>query len=154
MVRQITGRVLANSIVKLGGLEIVPEDVDIVSLAEPEYGHEFVFVTGYPIGLRPFYHLRPDGDPSVTASFDLLWRGLEITTGAQLEHRYDRLTAQAREKSLDLAPIASYLNCFRYGVPPHGGFGLGLNRLLMELLGLSSIREATFLFRGPNRLTP
>jgi aspartyl-tRNA synthetase len=118
------------------------------------FGHEFVFATRYPIGVRPFYHLRPDDDPQVTASFDLLWKGLEVTTGAQREHRYSVLTAQAREKGMSLEPLADYLNCFRYGMPPHGGFGLGLNRLLMVMLGLDSIRETTFLFRGPNRLTP
>ena len=117
-------------------------------------GHEFAFVTGYPASVRPFYHLRPAGQPRLTASFDLLWKGLEITTGAQREHRYDVLVAQAAEKGLSPEPMRDYLNNFRYGCPPHGGFGLGLGRLLMTLLGLDSIRDATFLFRGPNRLTP
>jgi nondiscriminating aspartyl-tRNA synthetase len=124
------------------------------ALVAEETGHEFVFVTRFPIGARPFYHLRPDDDPSVTESYDLLWKGIEITTGAQREHRFDILTKQAAEKGMDTAPLTDYLNCFRFGTPPHGGFGLGLNRLLMVLLGLSSIREATFLFRGPGRLTP
>ena len=119
-----------------------------------ETGHEFAFVTGYPATVRPFYHRRPDGQPGLTASFDLLWQGLEITTGAQREHRYDVLLAQAAEKGLSPEPLRWYLDCFRYGCPPHGGFGLGLARLLMVLLGLDSIRDATFLFRGPNRLTP
>jgi aspartyl-tRNA synthetase len=119
-----------------------------------ETGHEFAFVTEYPASVRPFYHLRPAGKPELTASFDLLWKGLEVTTGAQREHRYDVLLAQAAEKGLSPEPMASYLDCFRYGCPPHGGFGLGLGRLLMALLGLESIRDATFLFRGPNRLTP
>jgi aspartyl/asparaginyl-tRNA synthetase len=117
-------------------------------------GHEFVFVTRYPASIRPFYHMRPAGHPDLTLSFDLLWRGLEITTGAQREHRYDVLLSQAAEKGLHPEPIRDYLNCFRYGCPPHGGLGLGLGRLLMVLLGLDSIRDATFLFRGPNRLTP
>jgi aspartyl-tRNA synthetase len=119
-----------------------------------ETGHEFAFVTEYPASVRPFYHMRQEGRPEVTASFDLLWQGLEITTGAQREHRYDVLLAQAAEKGLAPEPMRSYLDCFRYGCPPHGGFGLGLNRLLMVLLGLDSIRDATFLFRGPNRLVP
>jgi nondiscriminating aspartyl-tRNA synthetase len=123
-------------------------------LVQAEHGHEFVFVTDYPISARPFYHLRHEHSPQLTASFDLLWRGIEITTGAQREHRYDRLTAQAAEKGMELEPMASYLDCFKFGAPPHGGFGLGLNRLLMVLLGQSTIRETTFLFRGPNRLTP
>ncbi|MGH3294677.1 MAG: aspartate--tRNA(Asn) ligase [Trebonia sp.] len=119
-----------------------------------ETGHEFAFVTEYPASVRPFYHLRPAGKPHLTASFDLLWKGLEITTGAQREHRYDVLLAQAAAKGLAPDPMRWYLDCFRYGCPPHGGFGLGLGRLLMALLGLDSIRDATFLFRGPNRLTP
>jgi aspartyl-tRNA synthetase len=119
-----------------------------------ETGHEFAFVTEYPVSVRPFYHLRPDGKPELTASFDLLWKGLEITTGAQREHRYDVLLAQAAEQGLSAGPMSWYLDCFRYGCPPHGGFGLGLGRLLMVLLGLGSLRDATFLFRGPNRLTP
>ncbi|HEY0937764.1 MAG TPA: aspartate--tRNA(Asn) ligase [Trebonia sp.] len=119
-----------------------------------ETGHEFAFVTGYPASVRPFYHLRPVREPQLTASFDLLWKGLEITTGAQREHRYDVLLAQAAEKGLSPEPMRHYLDCFRYGCPPHGGFGLGLGRLLMGLLGLDSIRDATFLFRGPNRLAP
>ena len=117
-------------------------------------GHEFAFVTQYPASVRPFYHHRPAGSPELTDSFDLLWKGLEITTGAQREHRYDVLLAQAAEKGLSPEPMRSYLDCFRYGCPPHGGFGLGLGRVLMVALGLDSIREATFLFRGPNRLTP
>jgi aspartyl-tRNA synthetase len=85
---------------------------------------------------------------------ELLWKGLEITTGAQREHRHDVLLAQAAEKGLSPEPMRWYLDCFRYGCPPHGGFGLGLGRLLMVLLGLDSIRDATFLFRGPSRLIP
>jgi aspartyl-tRNA synthetase len=117
-------------------------------------GHEFIFLTELPAAVRPFYHMRPTDRPDLTCSFDLLWKGIEITTGAQREHRYDVLLKQAAEKGLDVRPLQSYLNCFRYGCPPHGGLGLGLGRLLMVMLGLDSIREATFLFRGPNRLTP
>ncbi|HXC84755.1 MAG TPA: aspartate--tRNA(Asn) ligase [Trebonia sp.] len=123
-----------------------------------ETGHEFVFVTEYPASVRPFYHMRPgspgSGEPDLTCSFDLLWKGLEITTGAQREHRYDVLVSQAAEKGLSTEPMRYYLDCFKYGCPPHGGLGLGLGRLLMAALGLDSIRDATFLFRGPNRLTP
>jgi aspartyl-tRNA synthetase len=117
-------------------------------------GHEFVFVTDFPASVRPFYHMRPPGRPDLTLSFDLLWRGIEVTTGAQREHRYGVLCAQAEEKGMDTGPLQDYLNCFRYGCPPHGGLGMGLSRLLMVMLGLGSIRDATFLFRGPNRLSP
>lgn len=117
-------------------------------------GHEFVFITYFPASVRPFYHMRPADRSDLTCSFDLLWNGLEITTGAQREHRYQVLTKQAAEKNMNLEPMADYLDVFRFGCPPHGGFGAGLNRMLMVLLGLGSIRDATFLFRGPNRLTP
>ncbi len=116
--------------------------------------HEFVFVTEFPSSIRPFYHHRPADDRAVTDSFDLLWNGIEITTGAQREHRYEVLVKQAAEKGIDVTPMSDYMNVFRYGTPPHGGFGLGLNRLIMVMLGMSSIRESTFLFRGPHRLTP
>ncbi len=117
-------------------------------------GHEFVFVTEYPLVVRPFYHMRPEGKPHLTKSFDLLWKGLEVTTGAQREHRYDVLVAQAREKGLSLEPIQYYLDCFRFGCPPHGGYGFGLTRMLMVMLGAKSVREVTYLYRGVNRLTP
>lgn len=119
-----------------------------------QFGHEFVFLTDYPSTVRPFYHMRYEDDPSKTKSFDLIWKGLEITTGAQREHRYEVLAAQAREKGLSLEPIQFYLDFFRYGCPPHGGFGFGLTRMLMIMLGISNVREVTFLYRGPNRLFP
>ena len=119
-----------------------------------DIGHDFLFVTAFPTSGRPFYHMRPADRPDLTLSYDLLWKGLEITTGAQREHRHEVLLRQVAEAGLSPEPMADYLNCFRYGCPPHGGFGLGLGRLLMILLGLESLREATFLFRGPNRLTP
>ena len=136
------------------------EDLDpegergIATHVAKQTGHEFVFVTCFPSSVRPFYHMRPADRPDLTLSFDLLWRGLEITTGAQREHRYDVLVSQAAEEGVNTEAMRDYLNCFRYGCPPHGGLGLGLGRLLMVLLGLDSIRDATFLFRGPNRLTP
>jgi nondiscriminating aspartyl-tRNA synthetase len=117
-------------------------------------GHEFVFVTGFPASVRPFYHMRPAGRPDLTLSFDLLWKGLEITTGAQREHRYEVLLKQAGQKGMSTEPMQWYLECFRYGCPPHGGLGMGLARVLMAMLGLDSIRDVVFGFRGPNRLTP
>jgi nondiscriminating aspartyl-tRNA synthetase len=136
------------------------EDIDgegermLSRLVAEKFGHQFVFLTDYPATIRPFYHMRPADNPAVTCSFDLIWNGLEVTTGAQREHRYDVLVAQAAEKGLSLEPIRHYVNCFRYGCPPHGGLGIGINRLLMKLLDLPSIREASLFFRGPNRLTP
>ncbi|HEX9503944.1 MAG TPA: aspartate--tRNA(Asn) ligase [Patescibacteria group bacterium] len=121
---------------------------------QDELGHEFVFVTDYPISVRPFYHMRHADNPTLTKSFDLLWKGLEVTTGAQREHRYYVLMEQVKEKGLNPEPIRSYLDCFRYGCPPHGGYGFGLTRMLMVMLGLKNVREVTYLYRGPNRLSP
>jgi aspartyl-tRNA synthetase len=119
-----------------------------------KYGNDYVFIKDWPITVRPFYHMRHEDNQALTKSFDLLGGGLEITTGAQREHRYDVLLKQAEEKGLHPEPIQFYLDFFRYGCPPHGGFGMGLNRFLMVLLRLTNVREATYLFRGPNRLTP
>jgi len=118
------------------------------------YGHEFVFVTDYATGIRPFYHKRHDDDATLTNSYDLLFNGVEISTGAQREHRVDVLVEQSKEKGLDPEELGFYLDFFRHGVPPHGGFGMGLQRVMMLLLHQPSIREVTYLFRGPNRLLP
>jgi len=119
-----------------------------------EYGHEFVFVTDYPVESRPFYHMRYDDRPDITKSFDLLWKGLEVTTGAQREHRYTVLYKQALEKGVSPKSIKHYLEFFKYGCPPHGGLGFGLTRMLMILLDMPNVREVTYVYRGPNRLTP
>jgi aspartyl-tRNA synthetase len=116
--------------------------------------HQFVFVTDYPKEVRPFYHMRHSDNPELTKSFDLLFNGLEITTGAQREHRYDVLVKQAKEKGLKLGPIQFYLNFFKYGCPPHGGLGFGPTRFLMQMLGLNNVREVTYLYRGVKRLEP
>ncbi|MFI1064629.1 amino acid--tRNA ligase-related protein [Streptomyces spororaveus] len=122
----------------------------IAAHMKEQTGHEFAFITHYPASIRLFYHMRPAGRPDLTLSFDLLWKGMEVTTGAQCEHRSDVLLRQAEEKGMSTDPMQDYLNIFRFGCPPHGGLG----RILMAMLGLDSIREAPFLFRGPNRLTP
>ncbi|NTV36487.1 MAG: aspartate--tRNA(Asn) ligase [Anaerolineaceae bacterium] len=153
----------AYAILKAEGYQLPPEkkgDIDpggeriLGKYVKQKYNHDFVFVTDWPIAVRPFYHMRHEDNPNLTKSFDLLATGLEITTGAQREHRYDVLAKQAQEKGLHLEPIQFYMDYFRFGCPPHGGFGLGLSRLLMVLLGVNNIRETVFLFRGPNRLTP
>ena len=114
------------------------------------YNHEFLFVTDYDAEKRAFYHMRDEN--GVPQGYDLIWRGVEITTGAQREHRYEVLKKQAQEKGLD-KDVEFYLEFFAYGCPPHGGFGIGVDRLTMLLLGLP-IKEAMFIFRGPTRLTP
>ena len=119
-------------------------------LCRDMFDHEFLFITDYSASERAFYHMRDER--GVPCGYDLIWRGVEITTGAQREHRYDVLKAQAEEKGL-AEDVKFYLEFFKYGCPPHGGFGLGIDRLTMLFLGLS-IKEAEFLFRGPNRLTP
>ena len=119
-------------------------------LCRDMFDHEFLFITDYAAAERAFYHMRDEN--GIPCGYDLIWRGVEITTGAQREHRYDILKAQAEEKGL-ANDVKFYLEFFKYGCPPHGGFGLGIDRLTMLFLGLS-IKEAEFLFRGPNRLTP
>jgi len=127
---------------------------EIAAYVKEKYDHDFVFLTDWPVGVRPFYHMRLEGDDTLTRSFDLIANGLEITTGAQREHRVEVLTRQALEKGLTLEPIQYYLDFFRYGCPPHGGFGLGLSRLMMVMLNLPNIREVVYIFRGPTRLNP
>lgn len=127
---------------------------EIANYVKEKYGHDFVFLTDWPIAVRPFYHMRVPEDPTLTRSYDLIANGLEITTGAQREHRADVLAKQAVEKGLHLEPIQYYIDFFRYGCPPHGGFGLGLSRLLMVMLNMNNIREAVYIFRGPTRLNP
>ena len=152
----------AKKIVAERGYEVPRADDDmdpegerqIAAYVEETFGHEFVFLTDYASSIRPFYHMRHEGDQSTTKSYDLIWRGTEITTGAQREHRIEVLEAQAREKGLDPKELDFYLDFFRYGVPPHGGFGMGLSRVLMLMLHQPNLREVTYLFRGPNRLTP
>jgi aspartyl-tRNA synthetase len=152
----------AKELVREQGLQAPPAELDLdpaseralSAIVQQHHGHEFVFVTDYPTTVRPFYHMRHAEEPGLTKSFDLLWRGIELTTGAQREHRYDQLMAQAQQKGVEIAPIQYYLDFFRFGTPPHGGFGFGLTRLLMQLLGQDNVREVTFLYRGPHRLTP
>lgn len=127
---------------------------ELANYVKEKYNHDFVFLTDWPIAVRPFYHMRLPDDQTLTRSFDLIASGLEITTGAQREHRYDVLLKQAVEKGLHPEPIQFYLDFFKFGCPPHGGFGLGLARLLMIMLGLNNIRDAVFIFRGPTRLNP
>jgi nondiscriminating aspartyl-tRNA synthetase len=131
-----------------------PSERALSAIIKEQHGHEFTFVTDYPTTVRPFYHMRHSEDPTLTKSFDLLWRGIELTTGAQREHRYEQLLAQANDKGVEIESIQYYLDFFRFGAPPHGGFGFGLTRLLMQMLGQENVREVTFLYRGPHRLTP
>jgi nondiscriminating aspartyl-tRNA synthetase len=152
----------AKKIVADRGYEVprLDDDMDpegerqIAAYVKETFGHEFVFLTDYASSIRPFYHMRHEGDAGLTNSYDLIFNGVEISTGAQREHRVEKLIEQAKEKGLDPEELDFYLDFFRYGVPPHGGFGMGLARVLMLMLHLPNLREATYLFRGPTRLTP
>lgn len=120
------------------------------NLAKDKFNHEFIFVTDFGPRKRAFYHLRKNGIPQ---GYDLIWKGIEITTGSQREHRYEILKKQAEEKGLE-KDIEFYLQFFKYGCPPHGGFGIGVDRIIMNLLELANLKESMFLFRGPERLSP
>ncbi|MBD8517561.1 aspartate--tRNA(Asn) ligase [Plantibacter sp. CFBP 8804] len=152
----------AKRIVAERGYEIPRADDDmdpegerqIAAYVKETFGHDFVFLTDYASSIRPFYHMRNTEDGSLTNSYDLIYNGVEISTGAQREHRVDVLVEQAKEKGLEPEELEFYLDFFRYGVPAHGGFGMGLARVLMLMLHETSIREVTYLFRGPTRLAP
>jgi nondiscriminating aspartyl-tRNA synthetase len=120
--------------------------------AKEEYNSDFVFITKYPYAGRPFYHMLDE--EGLTNSFDLIFKGIEITTGAQREHRHDILVKQIKEKGIDPSVLEFYTDFFRFGCPPHGGFGMGAARFMMQLIELDNIREATFVYRGPTRLKP
>ena len=152
----------AHKIVEARGYKVPRMDGDLDPEGERQihqhvmetYGHEFVFLTDYPKNIRPFYHMRHADNDQLTNSYDLIWKGTEITTGAQREHRIEILEKQVLDKGLELESLNFYLDFFRYGAPSHGGFGMGLTRVVMLMLDLPNIREASFLFRGPNRLQP
>jgi aspartyl-tRNA synthetase len=130
------------------------EEREFGKLMKEETGHDFVFVTEYGSAYRAFYHMRPDNDQTATKSFDLIYKGLEITTGAQREHRSDVLLKQAVEKGVPTEALQGYFSYFKYGCPPHGGAGIGPGRIVMKLLDLESVKDATFLPRDVKRLTP
>ena len=120
-------------------------------LVQDKYKHDFLFVTDYPADKRAFYHMRnTDG---VLQGYDLIWKGVEITSGAQREHRYEEILKNTKEKGLE-NDVKFYLEFFKYGCPPHGGFAIGIDRFTMLLLETPSVKETQFLFRGPNRLEP
>jgi nondiscriminating aspartyl-tRNA synthetase len=122
--------------------------------AQQEHGSDFLFVTGYPMSKRPFYTHGDPARPAYSNSFDLLFRGMELVTGGQRLHRYGDYLTALEERKLSPEPFASYLETFRYGMPPHGGFAIGLERLLMQLTGAANLRETTLFPRDMGRLTP
>ncbi len=122
--------------------------------AQREHGSAFVFVTGYPLAKRPFY-THPDPDrPHLTNGFDLLFRGLELATGGQRLHRHADYLAALASRGMDPGPLAGYLAAFRHGMPPHGGFAIGLERFVAQLIGAANLREVALFPRDRQRLTP
>ncbi|MEK7390701.1 MAG: aspartate--tRNA(Asn) ligase [Patescibacteria group bacterium] len=135
--------------------DLSPEEERAISeYVKQTYSHDFVFITDYHKSKSAFYHMRHESDTERSKRADLLYRGIEITTLAQREHRIDILEKQAIEKGMNLKPLKDYLNFFRYGCPPHGGGGIGPGRLVMKILGLNNVREATYLPRDVKRLNP
>ena len=130
------------------------EELLIGRYFQEEYGSDFVFVTHYPSKKRPFYAMDDPADPKFTLSFDLMFRGLEVTTGGQRIHDYREITAKMEKRGMDPEDIASYLMIFKYGMPPHGGLGIGLERLTMRLLDEQNVREASLFPRDVTRLEP
>ncbi|HLF25129.1 MAG TPA: aspartate--tRNA(Asn) ligase [Anaerolineae bacterium] len=123
--------------------------------AKENHQSDFLFVTGYPMVKRPFYTHPNPADPRYANGFDLLFRGTELVTGGQRLHRYQDYVEALRARGItDLKPFEGYLQAFRYGMPPHGGFAIGLERFLMQLIGASNLRETTLFPRDLNRLSP
>jgi len=138
---------------KVGDLD--PEEEHLVCrYAEEELDSEFVFITHYPVQKRPVYTMPVAEEPELTRSFDLLWRGLEITTGSQRIHDYGMLRENMLRFGLDPEAFRAYLESFRYGMPPHGGLAIGAERMTQKLLGLGNIREACFFPRDRRRVEP
>lgn len=130
------------------------EEVLIGQYFKEEYGSDFVFVTHYPSKKRPFYAMDDPADETYTLSFDLLFRGLEITTGGQRIHDYNKLMEKIAKRGMETDGMESYLSAFKHGMPPHGGLGIGLERLTMQLIGEDNVREATLFPRDLSRLEP
>lgn len=135
--------------------DLEPEEEHLIGqYFKEEYGSDFVFVTHYPSKKRPFYAMDDPKNPKYTLSFDLLFRGLEITTGGQRIHDYDMIIKKMVSRGMDPEELQSYLMIFKYGMPPHGGLGIGLERLTMRLLNEQNVRETTLFPRDVSRLEP
>ncbi len=133
--------------------DLEPEDERwLCEYAQTELGSDFIFITHYPVSKRPFYTMEDLDDLGFTKSFDLLFRGVEITTGGQRVHNLEALKAKAIAKGLDPAKFAFYLQAFEFGIPPHGGWGMGLERLTAKFCGVTNVKEATLFPRDINRI--
>ncbi|OGI13923.1 MAG: aspartate--tRNA(Asn) ligase [Candidatus Moranbacteria bacterium RIFCSPHIGHO2_01_FULL_54_31] len=142
------------------GKETEGEDIDsegermISEYVAKTYGSDFIFLTHYPTAIRPFYSMPNADDPKYTDTFDLLFRGIEIASGGQRIHEYQVLVDTIKKRGMDPEAFKDYLDIFKYGTPPHGGWGLGSERIIQKLLGLGSIKEAVLFPRDVKRLTP
>ena len=135
--------------------DLEPEEETLIGQYFLEtYGADFVFITHYPSKKRPFYAMDDPSDPRYTLSFDLLFRGLEVTTGGQRIHDYPTLSRKLQARGMSEEGMEQYLSAFKHGMPPHGGLGIGLERLTMQLLGEDNVRETTLFPRDMNRLEP
>ena len=135
--------------------DLEPEEEQLIGkYFKEEYGADFVFVTHYPSKKRPFYAMDDESDRRYTLSFDLLLNGMEITTGGQRIHDYKKLLEKIYDRGMTEEGLETYLDAFKYGMPPHGGLGIGLERLTMNLLGEDNVREASLFPRDMNRLKP
>jgi nondiscriminating aspartyl-tRNA synthetase len=130
------------------------EEREMCKYSKEEFNSDFVFITEYYYSERPFYSKKNEENPKFSKTFDLLYKGIEITSGAQREHRANVLEEQIKEKGLDVSQFSDYISFFKYGCPPHGGAGIGPGRIVMQLLNLPSVKEATYLTRDVKRLTP
>lgn len=139
---------------KMEGIDIDPEGERLIcEYVKKKYKSDFVYLTHYPTNIRPFYTM-PSADPQFTESFDLLFRGVEIATGSQRIHDYKKLVENMKKFKLDPGDFKHYLDIFRYGMPPHGGWGMGSERVTQKILGLKSVKEAVLFPRDVKRLTP
>jgi aspartyl-tRNA synthetase len=151
----------AKKLLKAKGLDYKPDE-ELDSAGEKalgeiileKYGHEFVFLTEFPWAGAKFYHMQDSRNPKVAERADLLYNGAEIATLTRREHRYDNLIKQAMAQKVDVAKLKFYLDAFRYGMPPHGGCGVGVDRIVQQILGLSNIQEAVLFPRTQERLAP
>ena len=135
--------------------DLEPEEEHLIGeYFKEEFDSDFVFVTHYPSKKRPFYAMDDPADPTYTLSFDLLYKGLEITTGGQRIHDYDKLMEKIEKRGMETEGMEHYLSAFKHGMPPHGGLGIGLERLTMQLIGEDNVREATLFPRDLSRLEP
>ncbi|MFW5668579.1 MAG: amino acid--tRNA ligase-related protein, partial [Acetivibrio ethanolgignens] len=135
--------------------DLEPEEEHLIGCYfKEEYASDFVFVTHYPSKKRPFYAMDDPEDMTFTLSFDLLFKGMEITTGGQRIHDYKMLMEKIEKRDMTSEGMETYLMAFKYGMPPHGGLGIGLERLTMQLLGEDNVREATMFPRDLSRLEP